>query len=464
MRKGYSKRHDSLHNISNHDRSTPLVIVLPPFSLPETSSVNQLPSCFQDHPVAVINYRWQGQKPKGDEQPDYPLHWPTPLHDVSFGYSWIMENLGSGTDELAKPRPAYVYGSYLGASLAASLALTESYHTILPRPMTVRGLMLFNGIYNWTMFLPDHPVQKSRTMSEVESGLARDPIEEEGIFTDLKRLTPSLFAKPSNLFDPFASACLFFHSPDLYEPDDFTTPLSASSTSRHGEGIEMDAQEEEETADELLARAAQLAKQKKPLHKGHRIFPPYRSTLCLPQALFLYSSPSPWHWTHPSLAGSSSDISDGGSNRRRVTLNKNSFAVQASELSGLMLRSLYMHELLEYRGGGRGMAGLLSLPWEEEGITEDDLTEEQQEWKREVDSRVRTLRVSRPSPPSPSSFSPSSSFMIPLEESLRLDENAERVMSSWLADKIDEDLAREEEGRGRGGDGDLAEWFASLKL
>src|SRR5690348_7668693 len=124
-----------------------------------------------------------------------------------------MDNLGSGTDLSKAPRPAYIYGSYLGASIAAGLALTESHVPALSRPMTIRGLIAHNGIYNWTMFLPDHPIHKLRAKSAPKRkrrSIVLDhlpiieekpvPFEEEGIFTELKAYTPALFAEPSNLF------------------------------------------------------------------------------------------------------------------------------------------------------------------------------------------------------------------------------------------------------------------------
>ncbi|EAQ85220.1 hypothetical protein CHGG_09234 [Chaetomium globosum CBS 148.51] len=219
--------------------SSPLIILIPPISQPRPGAVAPVPGCFHDYPTAVINYRWQ--LTEEEEPPEIPLHWPTPLHDVNFGYSWIMENLGSGTDPRSAPRPAYVYGSYLGASLAAGLALTESHVPIRSLPMTIRGLMAHNGIYNWTMFLPDHPIHKAKPVPNTKRKnnyplyTSHDgATEEEGIFSDLKAHAPTLFRDPSNLFDPFASACLFFQTAHLHVPDDFTTPLSDS----HSDALE----------------------------------------------------------------------------------------------------------------------------------------------------------------------------------------------------------------------------------
>ncbi|KAK4105274.1 hypothetical protein N658DRAFT_440241, partial [Parathielavia hyrcaniae] len=368
----------SLYNIAEHGATTPLVILIPPFSQPAERTPP--PSCFQDHPTAVINYRWL--EFKGNNGLGSPLHWPTPLHDINFGYSWIKDNLGAGTDLSNTPRAAYVYGSFLGATLAAALALTESYVPARGRSMTIRGLVAQNGIFNWTMFLPDHPIHAIKSITKrnkqaVSSRLLRalperppPPAEEEGVFTHLKHHMPALFSTPDNLFDPFASPCLFFHSPNLHVPDDFTTPLTAttnnpssplpsgfmsavdalanhSSSSSPSTSLSTDhhPDSEPESVQALLEAAALRAKLLKPPRKGYLTYPPisfssFSSTdpiLRIPPTLLLYSTPQ-----HHHLASS------------RQTIPRNSFAVQARELAGLMLRSVDMYELSGHGRYGRG--------------------------------------------------------------------------------------------------------------
>ncbi|KAK4134986.1 hypothetical protein BT67DRAFT_288634, partial [Trichocladium antarcticum] len=322
----------SLHNISQHHATAPLAIFIPPFS-PPGAEPTPLPPCLRDHPAAVLNYRWPLQ---GEEDPESPLHWPTPLHDVLFGYSWLAANLGVTRNDTAGPpdttpgpvsRSAYVFGSYLGASLAAGLALTESHFANPLQPMTVRGLIAHNGIYNWTMFLPDHPIHKPKPkppsakgrrrgllpLSTLDDDTPPTPTEEDGVFAELKHHAPALFSAPAHLFDPFASACLFFHSPNLHVPDDFTTPLAAS-TSDWTNAIDALATQtppggqpqtttsaaaanahahahDPDSADALLAHATLLAKQARPPRKGYMVFPPRQSTLRLPDALLLYDAP-----------------------------------------------------------------------------------------------------------------------------------------------------------------------------
>ncbi|KAL2135783.1 hypothetical protein VTI74DRAFT_6988 [Chaetomium olivicolor] len=442
----------SLHNLGKHDASAPLVIYIPPFSQPQSDTIINLPPCFQDYPTAVINYRWQAVE--GDDRPEVPLYWPTPLHDVTFGYSWITANLGSGTDGSAAPRPAYVCGSYLGASLAAGLALTESHIPVRGLPMTIRGLIAHNGIYNWTMFLPDHPIHNYKpprprgrrrliTLPILDDNPI--PFEEEGIFTELKAQTPGLFSNPSNLFDPFASACLFFHSANLHIPDDFTTPLTPQSTfsdeftaavdalanrspfqgtsspttpataSDRTPPSDQDQQEEkEETAESLLAKAATLAKQLKPPRKGYLAFPPRNSTLRLPPSLLLYDRP--WNYfpaQFPRKRGA------------RQSTSRNNFQVQADELASLMRRSLAMFEL---RQTGPEASG-----WEEEiERKDDDGFGGVGERRREIERKVQTCGLEPV-------VEEVGGEMV-MTDGLGLGREGEEVVREWLGEKVDEDF------------------------
>ncbi|KAK3303572.1 uncharacterized protein B0T15DRAFT_420885 [Chaetomium strumarium] len=462
----------SLHNVSKQDAERPLLIFIPPFSQPGPGLSTPLPSCLVDYPTAVIHYRWQAQEE--EHKPELPLHWPTPLHDVSFGYSWIAANLGSGSDSSANPRPAYVCGSYLGASLAAGLALTEAHVPVRSLPMTIRGLVAHNGIYNWTMFLPDHPIHKLRFKPEspgtgrglgfgLSSASVDDspaPFEEEGIFTELKHLTRALFSDPSNLFDPFVSTCLFFHSADLHVPDDFTTPLfppnsslsdeftaavgslagsstSSSSTSSPTPDTESAAPEEEaESAESLLAKAATLAKQANPPRKGYLAFPPRDSTLRLPPTLFLYDRPREYSSLHSLPHPPESPVDAGRRLRRRgASTSKSNFRVQAMELIGLMMRSLDMQEL---RPKG-------PPPWEWEwegdpgGSGVNSARGEEDPRMREIERRVQSCEL-----PS-SSFHSLESLMVVDKERTGmglglLGKEGEAMVAEWLRERIDEDF------------------------
>ncbi|KXX83473.1 hypothetical protein MMYC01_200071 [Madurella mycetomatis] len=416
----------SLHNVSQHHPATPLAIFIPPFSHAGAEPAVPLPASLLDHPTAVINYRWQ---PHGEhDRPEIPLQWPTPIHDVLFGYSWLLSNLGTANDESPGPRSAYIYGSYLGASLAAGLALTESHLPDPPRRMTVRGLVAHNGIYNWTMFLPDHPIHKTpRSTSKADRRAKRrrglllpldvfdeavraEPEDDDSDpFTLLQHQTPLLFSSPADLFDPFASACLFFHTPNLHVPDDFTTPLSASSStlppewtqaidimssfspssspsSSPSNGSPESESEPDETADELLAKAAQRAKQQNPPRKGYFRFPPRQSTLRLPETLLLYDD------------AVASRKGKGG----------NSFKLQATELASVMRRSLGMAEFRQRMANGG----------------EDEFADLNVR-AREAERRVQLAGVGGSAD---------------MEGGLLgLDEEGEEVVGEWLRDRIDEE-------------------------
>ncbi|KAK3401948.1 hypothetical protein B0T20DRAFT_403038 [Sordaria brevicollis] len=180
------------------------------------------------------NTQKEGNPEKGEQEAEEedpisitPHHWPTPIHDVLFGYSWIIQNL---QPPWPKRKDVYICGSYLGASLAAGLALTESYPHAR---MTVRGLLAYNGIYDWTTFLPDHPIHRPRGDDRIlieerlHLKLNRDLDKEAGpaatspVIAYYQRRLEDLFGTPSGLFDNFASACLFFHTAGLFVPPTF---------------------------------------------------------------------------------------------------------------------------------------------------------------------------------------------------------------------------------------------------
>ncbi|XXG95903.1 hypothetical protein Hte_002178 [Hypoxylon texense] len=317
-----------LHNLAKVSSSDPLLVYLPPFSTAFTARPAQLPAFMQRQPTAVINYRWAGLTALKDEESredeeDAHLSWPAPIHDVAKAYDWIVENLSPST---YTRRDIYLYGAYLGASLATSLALTETH----PHARTgVRGCVAYNGIYNWTMFLPDHPVHKQqrRAASILEEILARP---DDPAFRELRRHAEALFGRPENLFDPFASPCLFFHTPGLLVPPSFDTsaipallpppltpPLPDLSVLA--------------AADETFAPAKQP-------RKSALVFPPRKSTLKIPEMLLLHSTPPP---PPPSFL-----------RRRRRRSKKqrhlgDSFAAQAEELAALARRSIDKVELKE---------------------------------------------------------------------------------------------------------------------
>ena len=300
-----------------------------------------MPGFLQGFPVASINYRWDSM-PDSDsatevEQPFRPASWPSPVHDAAHAYSWLSDNL---SPTQTGRRPVYVYGSYLGASIASSLALTQSHsHS----KFGVRGFMTYNGIFNWTMFLPDHRVNRPTTRA---GKLIPAPQPEDGSHMQyLQECLPMLFGKPEHLFDAFASPSLLFHSPGLLVPRSFSMTLE--------ESLAIDAlsgQDEDEIGIQL----------KQP-RKSHLVFPPRKSTLKIPEALLLHdSTPRPARRRAKTTKAKSGPKPTG-----------NNFGSQALELADLMRRSIEMVEIKERSKWDEDMDG----------------------WENEADRRVQTRDI-----------------------------------------------------------------------
>ncbi|RYC57287.1 hypothetical protein CHU98_g8914 [Xylaria longipes] len=321
-----------LHNLAKVSSSEPLLIYLPPFSTEApTSDLAQLPRFAQRHATAVVHYRWTapfwGEESVENEASDgegpvlrrFHPGWPAPIHDTLRAYTWIVENLVPTTSRSAR-RDIYVYGSYLGASLATSLVLTEAHPH---ERMAVRGCVAYNGIYNWTMFLPDHPINKlpkslPRNFLEDILTLPGDPD-----FLELKHMARELFNKPDDLFDPFASSCLFFHTPGLLVPPSFDESAIPPPSSL----IDMPWLPEE--------AVEQLMPLKQP-RRSPLVFPPRKSTLKIPEMLLLHDTAPP---LPPSLMRRRQ--------RRKKESHVNSFRTQAEVLASLMRRSINKIELKE---------------------------------------------------------------------------------------------------------------------
>ncbi|KAI3401969.1 hypothetical protein diail_3943 [Diaporthe ilicicola] len=372
-----------------HPASTPLVINLPPFPVRDINHVDSyLPAFLHRFPTATIHYRWANSpgkenKPSQSEEDEpaneadpaellsrsTPLHWPTPLHDTLFAYEFLIEHLSpppnDSTGSRLQRRPVYVHGSYLGASLASSLALTES-HT--HQPMAIRGLLAFNGIFNWTTLLPDHPTNNPLVLEDL---LDMDgPYVNDRDVSLMKELMPSHFHQPANLFDPFASPVLFFHTAGLLVPMNFTerSSLDMSDGIRSGapdilnqayeysdpedppppspyEDIEADTETEDTNTDTSSSADSNpsLLSPKQP-RKGYVTFPPRASSLKIPDTLLLHTA-SPR--APPPPASSSPGAARHLARWKRFMNAENSFATQALCLAGLMRRSVNLFELRE---------------------------------------------------------------------------------------------------------------------
>ncbi|KAJ4266284.1 hypothetical protein NW762_004268 [Fusarium torreyae] len=312
-----------LMNVAEHSLTSPLYIQLPSFPSSDGQPAS-IPGFLQGKPLARINYRWNPFDMTG--VPSTEGLWPTPVHDVGFAYSWLVENLAP---EGIKRRDIYVYGSHLGASLASSLALTE---TRPHEPFAVRGFVSYNGIYNWTMFFPDHPANRPGKRVKRTSAYHRPP---EGTYMHyLQQRLPAFFQSPADMFDVFASPSLFFHNPGLKVPSSYH--LS----------------EDESAAIEAITNPdAEAVVPTKTPRKSHLVYPPRKSTLKIPETLLLYDTfpaPPPEKTT--------------GVRRRKIPWG-NSLELQAHELAEMMQRSVEKVELKE-----RGK-------WDEDmGVWEDEPT------------------------------------------------------------------------------------------
>ncbi|RSL62150.1 hypothetical protein CEP53_004873 [Fusarium sp. AF-6] len=311
-----------LINVAEHHSQSPLFIHLPPFPT-SNGEYPSLPNFLEGKPVASINYRWNSFDPGLTQMPSTEGLWPTPVHDIAFAYSWLVENLAP---EGIQRRDIYVYGSHLGASLATSLALTESQPH---KPFGVRGFVSYNGIYNWTMFLPDHPVNRTTWRSK-GTGFICKPPQGSAYMQYLQEHLPVFFQSPNDLFDPFASPSLFFHNPGLNIPSSYTMS------------------EDDAAWIEAMTNpdAAPAAPEKAP-RKSRLVFPPRNSTLKIPETLLLYDSPA---------------RSNKPERSKGAKPWGNCLEVQARELAEMMHRSIQVVELKE-----RGLWDDEIDMWEDEG-------------------------------------------------------------------------------------------------
>jgi hypothetical protein len=293
----------SLFNVDHHPPTSPLIIHFPPYPAKDDSLVEP-PDFLQDWPVATINYRWCYLGEDGRDVPEYGAAaycWPIPVHDISSAYAWLMDNL---TPPEGARRDAYVYCSYIGASLGMSLSLTESHNAAF----AVRGVVAYNGIYNWSMFLKDHHVNGEKwTAGKTGRNTAVWPPPASSRMRTIYDSLPYLFAIPENLFDPFASPTLFFQTSDLHVPPSFYVSALDIRLLETFNDRELHIKLNRYKA----TRAASLK------------FPPRGSGIRIPDTLLLYNG------GHPKP----------GYTRARRKNKGNGFSVQARELEGRLWTS-----------------------------------------------------------------------------------------------------------------------------
>lgn len=278
----------SLFNSPRDAAERPLVVHLPASPSVQGAAAT-LPGFLAglDLPVASINYRWVPPQ----------ASWPTPIHDAATAFAWLAANLAPPA---AGRRDVYVYSAHLGASIAASLALTEAH---ADARFGVRGLVAYNGVYNWTMLHQDHSINK---------GLVPDLPEPSHLHKMHQEMRRFFGPDLSELFDPFASPSLFFHSPGMLQPLSLILSLRGLPT----------AERKDAAAPPPTPR------------KSYLVFPPRNSTLQIPQTLLLHDSPL--QRPGPPKAAKA---------RTSTRPPRHSLAAQAEDLAGLMRRSVRMFEM-----------------------------------------------------------------------------------------------------------------------
>ena len=311
----------------------------------------------QDFPIAVIRYRWTPGREiedikrglKGQYQDFYQNQearsshlWPRPLHDVTFAYGWIKKHLSPSLSDSTRSidgrrhflhRDFYVYGTYLGASLATSLALTETHPS---QRVAIRGVATYNGIYNWTAFV----------------GLKEDCIPVVVDAQTVQKDTPGiqalplLFRQPSDLFDEFASPCLFFRTTGhLVAPLHLDPEISQRLLEENEARLEEEEERENRKTSQAFGKRTFSIESLGTSRKVYLGFPPARSTLCIPSALLLHTSAPP-----DVSAKSTRERKQGATSipRRKIpesSNGQNSFAIQAEEMTALMRRSIDVVEV-----------------------------------------------------------------------------------------------------------------------
>jgi acetyl esterase/lipase len=165
------------------------------------------------------------------------IRYPTPIHDVLAGYDYVKERFSAGTwtTRSGRLRKSHlrigVCGQLIGGSLASMLALTESRLA----EDRIAAAALNCPVVNWIF-----PDSSEKLAQDTEHDKIEEELEKimrkkrkknvrltswetysnaENLPTKVLEATRStIFQKPANYFDPFASPVLFFRSPGVEVP------------------------------------------------------------------------------------------------------------------------------------------------------------------------------------------------------------------------------------------------------
>lgn len=292
----------------------PIVLYLPPGPLLASRASNdhvaRLLASGSGATVVEINYR-------------SGIHhrYPTPVHDVLFGYDWVIKHL---IPHRAVVRPGRsgshvarigVFGELLGGSLATMLGLTECRAGI-PH---IAAAAVNEPILDWVFPEADEPQDDFASMIEDEvPAMAKRKASRRAIKTrpsflsngDCSAITSrgllstrkGLFRKEAHMLDPFASPILFFRSPGVVTPsgtfeetlDEFEELALLDKEDFHRQQLKLSAMSNAsfEQSHGMTDEVAAADEQSKP-RKSSRRYPRTGSGLQLPNFRITHGQNSP---------------------------------------------------------------------------------------------------------------------------------------------------------------------------
>jgi hypothetical protein len=241
------------------------------------------------------------------------------------------------------PRPLIIYSSFLGGTLATSLALTESWSSSLgDGKMSILGLIVKDGVFDWTRVATSKDPLSNTNQEKVMKYGDGDKIWKEAWDTQsLHNMKKKLFKEPASAFDTFASPLLFFRTAGISVPKwwvgEKRDPAPAVDHTLL-DGLSLSPEEVQElkgvdTPSPIRSSQNQVKEEELEVSRQSYLkFPPKDSGLRIPRAVFYTSSP---------ISGNIAE--DEEEERER----------QARELVNAMQRSVRMYEFKEKLRYGR---------------------------------------------------------------------------------------------------------------
>ncbi|KAI1000569.1 hypothetical protein K3495_g7625 [Podosphaera aphanis] len=302
-------------DIFNHhvlrDPSAPLVFYLPTTGSHLSKYHPPIPSYLFSTSAALVqvNYRWnipvaKTHLRKIGSTSDMLHPFPIPIHDVFQAWHYILDtylpsllpkqpstlplseseeanNLSPITNDISIQRPIIIYGEFLGATLAASLALTQSSSSP-ENPARILGLIAKQGIYDWLNIEAD----EVSPINNEDRNMGSDKTVKHSTKLTVQKLRKRLFLGPSGCFDAFASPILLFRTPGILVPKEWATIDFCNSDSP------LASQEKKEfiTPEDMLRPVREnynFSKRDLMSWRSSLVFPPLDSDLKIPKTLFL---------------------------------------------------------------------------------------------------------------------------------------------------------------------------------